>query len=1100
MDIFVVQETWLSCDSEIDIQGFNSYHFNRPDVNSKAWRPSGGISIFIRENICKKVTVQKNYCDNIVWLKIDCNDGNKPLMIGAVYLYHEHSTGNVSRDDFFQLLSNDLQSFGEDYRVCLIGDFNARTGNMSDIPLEVEGSDVENNFVPVNVAFPAVFCSQRKSIDKVHNNYGSQLLDLCKSAEMRVANGRFKDSDKFTFYGSNGASVIDYAIVNNVCAESIVDFKISKKLPESDHVPIYIDFMGKIPTDKFYTPGQPLFKYVWKDNLHLLKDSIKNEQCLNLRSRLFDSITMGDDINIISDLWSEYFYAAVDNVFEKKLCKKHIMKSAPWIDDECINMRKLIMEGDCSVSERNYKALLQNKKRSHKNKVLNDLNNSCVKNPVDFWKTLNSLNNCNKNVTMPPIEVCEKLQKLSSIPHQEYFDTEFDKEIMDFIDLYARDGSSCCNKELNSILNANVEIDEIVYAVHKIKSGKSAGIDLLPIEFIKETIHVIKYDLQLLYNYILKSEIYPDSWCHGLRIAIPKGANDIRPITIEPIFAKIFETILDNRISFANESLNLNDRYNGGFMKGAQTQDNVLILTACIHKQLAQNNKLFVAFVDFTKAFNYVAHHVLFYKLLCSGMAGNFVNLLRNMYTKIQAYIKVNNKVYDIIKDLCGTNQGGPISPNMFRYMLHDLRNFLHSYCGIVLDDEVLLHLLWADDLVLVANSPEGLQKQLDGLFTFCSKFKMIVNELKSKVMIFGNCKDIPNFIFNGKRLDIVDNYKYLGVVINSIKNMRGNLFKDMISYCCDKARKCTFSISKKFTRIGTPSTKTLLQLFESYTMPVLNYASEIWCHYKELPDIERVQLRFLKHTLGVKDSTCSLAIYGETGCFPIYIQHICKIIKYWCRIVKLDNSVLVKKAYNCLKELDTFGFKTWAHKVKSILINYDLLQYWNCENLVIANKRFYEDFKKKVKDLYISSWSTDIFNYPQLRTFVNFKNTFEMSHYLLGVKNFKIRKQIAKFRLSSHSLEIEKGRHHKPKIPADDRICSVCDSGLVGDEKHLFLYCNLFHDTRVKFLCKVFAHSDNFCDIVYDDLFNVIMSSEDYYICFITGKFLAECFNLRCR
>ena len=62
------------------------------------------------------------------------------------------------------------------------------------------------------------------------------------------------------------------------------------------------------------------------------------------------------------------------------------------------------------------------------------------------------------------------------------------------------------------------------------KNGKSPGIDWIPVEFVKETIHIIQYNLKRLFKYILHHETYSDSWGEGLNVTIPKGNNDIRPI------------------------------------------------------------------------------------------------------------------------------------------------------------------------------------------------------------------------------------------------------------------------------------------------------------------------------------------------------------------------------------------------------------------------------------------------------------------------------------------------------------------------------------------------------------------------------------------
>ena len=955
IDILALQETWLYENRVIDIEGYKAFHVIRPDPDKNAQHGSGGISVFIKNCLQNRVSLLKSYMDNIVWFKIDTNDSDKPIALCVIYLYHEHSSGNINRDDYFQLLEQDISLYKNQYSICLTGDFNARTGNINDFCQDVEGSDAPgvdtNDFIDSDY-FPQIFCEKRVSNDKGVNTYGKNLIDICKSTGIRIANGRFSDiSSKYTFIGSNGKSVIDYVIVDDINAMSISSCEVCNKLPESDHCPVLFSLKYNTSSciSDHNSQSRKIYKYKWnKEDLSKLQHTLGNETCTKLQQKMMSQIQLLEDVNIVTDSWYDYFTCAVESIFPKKLCKKMKTNKAPWIDQECVDVRRSLLRQEnvnCTNTVKTYKALIQRKKRAFKSELLTTLEDCCNKNPTQFWKTIQSLNHDKQDVCVEPNLVCDKLRELSVIPEMDYFDKSFEQEIQQFIDIYAQcDFDSCIrNKEMCDVLNSNIEVEEITQAIHKIKTGKSPGIDQIPIEFIKATIDAIKFDLKLLFDYILKSEIYPDSWGEGLRVTIPKGDNDIRPITIEPIFAKILETVLDNRITFVNEAFNINDKYNGGFVKGSQTQDNLLILTSCIQKQVCLGKKLYVGFVDFKKAFNYVNHSVLFYKLLKLGMSGHFVNLLRNMYSKIKGIVKINHKLYQTIHDSCGTNQGGPLSPNMFRYMLADLKNFLHTYCGVVLDDEILIHLLWADDLVFMSDSPEGLQKQFDGLFTFCSKFQMIVNELKTKVMIFGNSKQSHVFTFNGKELDVVHEYKYLGVIINSVKDARGNLYKHMMSYISDKARKCSFSVARKCAAVGIPSPKISFQLYDTFTSSVLNYASEIWSTSKETPCIERVQLRFLKQLLGVKDSTCSVAIYGETGRFPVYVKQRCSLIKYWYRIVTKNDSTLVKKAYLMLRQLDSLGFTTWVSKIRELLYLYNFNQYWNCEDLLIIYKEFPE-------------------------------------------------------------------------------------------------------------------------------------------------------------
>ena len=104
--------------------------------------------------------------------------------------------------------------------------------------------------------------------------------------------------------------------------------------------------------------------------------------------------------------------------------------------------------------------------------------------------------------------------------------------------------------------------------------------------------------------------------------------------------------------------------------------------------------------------------------------------------------MKCNGKISPKIRDELGVNQGGNASPTLFRKYLSDLGDYLSKHVGICISEEIIAHLLWADDLVLLSDSAKGLQKQLDGLLQFCAKNLMIVNETKTKVMIFGERKD----------------------------------------------------------------------------------------------------------------------------------------------------------------------------------------------------------------------------------------------------------------------------------------------------------------------------------------------------------------------
>ena len=130
----------------------------------------------------------------------------------------------------------------------------------------------------------------------------------------------------------------------------------------------------------------------------------------------------------------------------------------------------------------------------------------------------------------------------------------------------------------------------------------------------------------------------------------------------------------------------------------------------------------------------------------------------------------------------------------MFQKYMSDLSTYLSTEVGIVISNEIIAHILWADDLILFSDSPVGLQKQLDGLLKFCSKNKIIVNETKTKVMCFGTTENFQVF-FNKKLIEQVDQYKYLGVIVRSINKTNQDLFYSNYRFISDKSQKAIFNM-----------------------------------------------------------------------------------------------------------------------------------------------------------------------------------------------------------------------------------------------------------------------------------------------------------------
>ena len=130
--------------------------------------------------------------------------------------------------------------------------------------------------------------------------------------------------------------------------------------------------------------------------------------------------------------------------------------------------------------------------------------------------------------------------------------------------------------------------------------------------------------------------------------------------------------------------------------------------------------------------------------------------------------------------------------------------------------------------------------------------------------------------------LEIVPNYKYLGVIFRSVSRCDGNIFGDNYDHVANQARKAMYKILKDTKKIGMMPPVVALQLFDSLVLPILEYGSEIWFRNRIIDEIERFQLKFLKIIFGVNCNMSNWAVQAETGRFPLFIRHKVKCLKYW--------------------------------------------------------------------------------------------------------------------------------------------------------------------------------------------------------------------------
>ena len=138
------------------------------------------------------------------------------------------------------------------------------------------------------------------------------------------------------------------------------------------------------------------------------------------------------------------------------------------------------------------------------------------------------------------------------------------------------------------------------------------------------------------------------------------------------------------------------------------------------------------------------------------------------------------------------------------------------------------------------------------------------------------------------------------------------NWFKTHFTKKRDKALNAIFA-ARKTVREDVGSQQSLhlqLKIFDTQVQPIVNYGSEFWYTGKQVDELETLHLCYIKRSLGVKISTSTLAVFGETGRFPLILQHKESILKYWFRLLSLPQDTLLRNVYVELMHTESCGQK----------------------------------------------------------------------------------------------------------------------------------------------------------------------------------------------
>ena len=771
--VIVLYETWLM--SDIDY-GFDIPNYNHVNVYRNNF--GGGIKAFYPSNYSVEIINELTFVNGVMeiltfTLKNICNK----YIICAIY--RPPSADPYHFNEF--LHGSILSKFKRDDKVIFIGDFNFNLCN----PLRLRYIDdfintlFEASYFPI-ITLPSKInehnpITKYSFIDQIWTNF---------------------------FVGSEHKSGIF-------------------QIPLTDHFPIYYMFKRTLLSVEEIVR----FRLI---NSNTLSNFIEKAANLN-----FNYVLDINDVNASFNKFYDMLFNTYDTCIpvKRKRCSRK-SSAAPWLNDKlrrCIKKkyrlfgllkRGLILKRDFNRFKNMLTYVMNKSKKLFYMRKLNNCDTT-----KETWSNINAIlrRKTKKNNTLI---IKHNNLILNNLDLSDYINNSFIDIACNLADSFPRevDWSYFNNitPNVESFMFFPSSPVEVYNIIGKLANKGNALFDIKP-KILNEIKDFIAPLISFFYNKCISQGIYPDILKLSRVVPVYKsgGTNDInnyRPISNLPTINKIFELLtLDRFSSFINRHALITENQ-FGFRENRSTTTAIFSFVTDVLQTFNKGNYTIAIFMDLKRAFDTVDLSILVYKMNRYGFRGVSNMFFESYLTNRKQYVHVNDVSSEVREISVGVPQGSVLGPQLFNLFINDLSKI-----------EPGKNIFYADDGVFyVTNSCfDQCMSQANALIGKISEWmfknKLTVNTNKTKLMLFTPhfVNNLPVIRYNGVPLEWVNNFKYLGIILD--RNLNFILQSREIVKKLSKLHGMFYSISNILPQ------SAMIKIFYSLVYPVLTQDIIIW-------------------------------------------------------------------------------------------------------------------------------------------------------------------------------------------------------------------------------------------------------------------------------